>query len=330
MMNQETKILDGGFSTQLSTHVGEKIDGDPLWTGRFLATDPDAVFQTHLDFLRAGSDIIETNTYQASVTGYKKYLNLTEDESLNLITLAANLAQKAVSLYKKETKDIEVTNPKPLIAGSCGPYGAALHDGSEYTGSYGKTVSIETMMDWHRPRMETLVKAGVDLLALETIPCAREAEALVELLREFPGMKAWLAFSCAEDGKSLADGKSFTDAAVRCYRKAQPGQLLAVGVNCLSPRLVTSLLKDINRDKKNFVPLVAYPNSGEKYTVMEGWKIKEDFHPPDVSVQEWLDLGVKYVGGCCRTDARDVIKIQSEVQFWKVKRGVNGQRNCCS
>lgn len=47
----EITILDGGFSTQLKYHVNEKIDGDPLWTARFLLTNPKAVEETHLDFL---------------------------------------------------------------------------------------------------------------------------------------------------------------------------------------------------------------------------------------------------------------------------------------
>lgn len=45
-------VLDGGFSTQLSCHVGHVIDGDPLWSARFLHTHPDEVVSTHLDFLR--------------------------------------------------------------------------------------------------------------------------------------------------------------------------------------------------------------------------------------------------------------------------------------
>lgn len=52
------------------------------------------------------------------------------------------------------------------------------------------------MRDWHRPRVAALVNAGVDLLALETIPCQEEAEMLVELIKEYPNIKAWLAFSC--------------------------------------------------------------------------------------------------------------------------------------
>lgn len=52
------------------------------------------------------------------------------------------------------------------------------------------------MREWHRPRIQALIEAGVDLLALETIPCQEEAEMLCDLLREFPNMKAWLSFSC--------------------------------------------------------------------------------------------------------------------------------------
>lgn len=49
---QNITVLDGGFATQLGCHVHEPIDGDVLWSARYLATDPQAVIETHLDFLR--------------------------------------------------------------------------------------------------------------------------------------------------------------------------------------------------------------------------------------------------------------------------------------
>ena len=77
-----------------------------------------------------------------------------------------------------------------LIAGSIGPYGACLNDGSEFSGSYTENLSIQVdytffileynyqknfkklkqFIDWHRPRFECLIKSGCDLLAIETIP----------------------------------------------------------------------------------------------------------------------------------------------------------------
>jgi len=311
----EIKVLDGGFSTQLSTHVGEKIDGDPLWTARFLITEPKAVFATHLDFLRAGADIIETNTYQATINGFVKYLGITEKESFEIIRKAVDYAKDAVNAYSKEIENNgNIRNRKPLIAGSCGPYGASLHDGSEYTGSYCINVSREFLIDWHRPRIRALLEKGVDLLAIETIPCVREAEAVIDLLKEFPDSRAWLSFSCRDDGKSLADGSNFQEVAMKCYKNALPGQILAIGVNCIAPQCVTTLLQDINKDKSNnFIPLVVYPNSGEKYIVSEGWKKEGETLSLHNFIDEWLDLGVRYIGGCCRTYATDVKRIRFRV-----------------
>ncbi|XP_074108250.1 betaine-homocysteine S-methyltransferase-like [Cotesia typhae] len=319
-------ILDGGFSTQLSVHVGEKVDGHPLWTARFLATNPTAVYQTHLDFLRSGADIIITNTYQASIDGFIQHLGLTKVESFDLIAKAVDLAKQALQVYLLETKDKEVSNKKPKIAGSCGPYGASLHDGSEYTGEYASNISKEFLKKWHRPRIQTLIDAGVDFIALETIPCQIEAEALVELIKEFPDIKAWLSFSCKNDGKSIVDGSDFRTVASSCFNNAVPGQLVAVGINCLAPTAVTLLIKGIQNNKGNkFIPLIVYPNSGETYTVSEGWKKNGNEPPLETFIDEWLNLGVRYVGGCCRSYADDVAKIIIEVRKWQKKKFIP----CC-
>ncbi|XP_031828669.1 betaine-homocysteine S-methyltransferase [Nomia melanderi] len=316
------KVLDGGFSTQLATHVGDIIDGDPLWTARFLVTNPNAIISTHLDFLKAGAEIILTNTYQASIDGFSKYMGLTEEESLDIFSKAVDYAKEAVNLYKKEIKgDKNIINENPLIAGSIGPYGACLHDASEYTGKYCSSVSEKVLMDWHRPRINKLIDSGINILAIETIPCKREGEALVTLLKEYPNTKAWLSFSCRDDGCSIADGSNFHNVITECYKKASRGQILAVGVNCIAPQNVTPLLKAINgRCKKEFIPLVVYPNSGDKYTVESGWIKEEGEYPLHQFVHEWLDLGVRYIGGCCRTYAEDIKKIQAEVKTWENKK----------
>ncbi|KAF5274687.1 hypothetical protein FQA39_LY07078 [Lamprigera yunnana] len=312
-------ILDGGFATQLSCHVVEAIDGDPLWSAKFLKTNPQAVIDTHLDFLRAGAEVIMTNTYQASIGGFMKYLNLTQEESYNLIKEAVNYAKTACERFEEEFMDTLV-KPHPLIVGSVGPYGASLHDGSEYNGSYSKTTSKELMREWHKPRIEALIEAGVTVLGLETIPCRIEAEMLAEFLKEYPNVKAWLSFSCNKDGHSLANGEHFQEAAKACY-DLNPNQILAVGVNCLAPKLVESLLTGINNNRiTNPVPLIVYPNSGELYTVESGWIKHAECESLTSYVQKWLDLGVTLVGGCCRTYAADVSRIKNEVLKWQYER----------
>lgn len=308
------KVLDGGFSSQLSRHVGVKFDDDPLWTARFLQTNPSAVYNTHLDYLRAGAEIIETNTYQASVSGLMKHLNISMDESLALLAKAVELAKQAVAAYMKEkTTENEQGAEKPLVAGSCGPYGACLHDKSEYTGAYEKSISRQELMDWHRPRIRALLDAGVDLLALETIPCVKEADALVDLLREFPQARAWLSFSCRDD-RHIADGSDFREVAVRCHR-ILPEQIVAVGINCVPPNYVKSLLQEVNKDSdsEGFIPLVVYPNRGGSYSETDEWIPVPDNQHINLPALEWLDLGVRYIGGCCKVFAEDIRAIRSLV-----------------
>ncbi|CAL7949112.1 unnamed protein product [Xylocopa violacea] len=246
-------------------------------------------------------------------------MNITEEESLNLFCKAVDYAKEARNLYKQGIENGKnIINASPLIAGSIGPYGACLHDASEYSGKYCSSVSEEMLINWHRPRIQKLLNSGVDMLAIETIPCKKEAQALVKLLREFPNSKAWLSFSCRSDGKSIADGSNFQHVALQCYRQALPGQILAIGVNCIPPQNATSLLKGINDNcKEEFVPLIIYPNSGERYTLEHGWMKHEEGHSLHEFIHEWLNLGVRYIGGCCRTNAVDVEKIRAEVEKWK-------------
>ncbi|XP_065163461.1 homocysteine S-methyltransferase-like isoform X2 [Atheta coriaria] len=315
----EIILLDGGFASQLSCHVNDPIDGHALWSSRFLATDPEAVVQTHLDFLTAGAQVILTNTYQASVGGFSEHLNLSEEDSLALIKKAVQLANTALTRYLAEFPD--QPERKPVIAGSIGPYGASLHDASEYNGSYAAITSTGKMREWHLPRMRALIEEGVTLLALETIPCRAEAEMLVELIKEFPHVKAWLTFTCREDEKSIASGEPFQETARKCY-EMNPKQLIAVGVNCLAPRLVECLFEGINDDpKKPKIPLIVYPNSGESYNVEQGWINRDKCEPVETYVHKWLDMGVRFLGGCCRTYAADVSRIRNEIGKWERLHG---------
>lgn len=265
-------VLDGGFATQLSVHVGKHIDGDPLWSARFNATNPNAVFKTHLDFLEAGADCIMTNTYQASIEGYMEYLDLSETESLHLIKATVKLAQMA------RTKHMAVNDVQqiPLVVASIGPYGAHLHDGSEYTGEYADYVSGDTIQKWHRPRIDACLEAGVDVLGIETIPCQMEAEAMLEMMTEdYPHVQFWISFQC-KDNAHIAHGERFADTANFLWNKAKllgNDNLLAIGVNCVHPQFVTPLFRSVNekRPAKERIPLIVYPNSGEVYSVETGW-----------------------------------------------------------
>lgn len=133
-----TRVLckDGGFGTQMTVHVGHSVDGDPLWSARFNATNPTAVINTHLDFLQSkwgriiidyksisnsnlsicmltdGADMILTNTYQTSVEGYMEYLELDEQQSIELIRNTVRLAHIAKEKYLTECYEAQLAVPE--------------------------------------------------------------------------------------------------------------------------------------------------------------------------------------------------------------------------
>lgn len=307
------KLIDGGFSSQLSTYVGDIIDGHPLWSSYFLATAKDAVVQTHRDFIKAGADIVMTNSYQASIGGFMEFLDLDYDSSYQLIKSSVDYVKEAIAL---EATHARIRSDDPardiLIAGSVGPYGASLRDGSEYRGDYVEHVSEATMAEWHRPRIQALVEAGADILAIETIPASKEAQMLCRLLREWPNQKAWLSFSCKDD-KHISNGESFTQVARTCYNM-NPDQLIAVGVNCVRPLMVSPLIEQLKTEN---IPLVVYPNSGERYDAVNARWIDRDLcEPVDKYVTDWLDEGVALVGGCCRTYAEDTLHMKHRLDDW--------------
>jgi homocysteine S-methyltransferase len=191
---------------------------------------------------------------------------------------------------------------RPLVAASIGPYGAYLADGSEYRGNYG--LSVEELMDFHRPRMAVLASAGADLLACETIPCMVEGEALVRLLAEFPDMAAWLSFSCC-DGEHVCHGEPFAD----CVRLAERSdQIVAVGLNCTAPRFVADLLAQARSATAK--PILVYPNSGERWDASAHcWLAATDAGDFTALSPAWYAQGARLIGGCCRTTPADIQSI---------------------
>ncbi|KAM7249453.1 hypothetical protein ACFE04_004066 [Oxalis oulophora] len=204
-----------------------------------------------------------------------------------------------------------------LIAGSVGPYGAFLTDGSEYTGSYISTCDIEHIKKWHRPRIQALIEGGCDILAFETIPAMQEAKVLIELLQEYPHMKAWLSFSC-KDETYLSYGQHFVEVAQQCW-KMNSTQIIAIGVNCLAAATATKLIAKLIPTN---IPAVIYPNCGKLWDACKKvWIDANESQSGGIEtyVEEWCKLGVKYLGGCCGTSMETYQKMKSIVDTYNLR-----------
>jgi S-methylmethionine-dependent homocysteine/selenocysteine methylase len=117
-------VLSGGLSTELEAR-GHDL-GSALWSARLLRDDPGAVVAVHAAFAAAGAQVATTASYQATVEGFTA-AGVDEASARSLIARSVSLARAAM--------------PDGWVAGSVGPYGAMLADGSEYTGAY-------TAADW--------------------------------------------------------------------------------------------------------------------------------------------------------------------------------------
>ena len=310
---QKVAILDGGLATELEAR-GHDL-ADELWSARLLIEAPDEIRRLHLDYLEAGADCIVSASYQASFAGLARR-GLEADAAEDLLRRSVDLARAArAELWRDPAK--RAGRQPPLVAASVGPYGAALADGSEYTGDY--DLDAAGLARFHRRRLQVLATSGADLLACETIPSALEARVLAGLLGELPEARGWISFSC-RDGEHLSDG---TPIAAIAAEVAASDRVIAVGVNCTAPRHVGALISAIARVTAK--PILAYPNSGERYDARTGrWLAGGDRSAPIfATAADWVARGARVLGGCCRTGPEHIRALRRALLGPPGRPGVN-------
>ncbi|MGW1778049.1 homocysteine S-methyltransferase [Streptomyces sp. NPDC002143] len=283
-------VLDGGMSNQLES-AGHDLS-DELWSARLLAEQPDAITEAHLAYFEAGANVAITSSYQATFEGFAQR-RIDHQEATRLLTLSVELAREAA----RQAREKGVAHPL-WVAASVGPYGAMLADGSEYRGRYG--LSVEELARFHRPRLEVLAAAAPDALALETVPDADEAEALLRAVRGL-GVPAWLSYSIA--GDRTRAGQPLEEAFALA---ADADEVIAVGINCCAPEDVDAAVATAARVTGK--PVVVYPNSGEVWDAQaRAWNGRATFTPEQV--QGWQESGARLIGGCCRVGPEAVASI---------------------
>lgn len=289
--------IDGGLSGELEKR-GHDLS-DKLWSARLLRDEPEAIAHVHQDYVAAGARVIITASYQASRKGFVEF-GLTERKADELIELSVTLAKQVVS----QAKD------KVWVAASVGPYGAVLGGGQEYVGNYG--VSHKDLVEFHTQRIEVLAKADPDLFACETIPDIAEVEALLEVLKKYPNIPAWITMS-AKNGTQSCAGQDITQLAKAVEKFPN---VVAIGVNCTMPEFVTSLFERLSAATD--LPLVVYPNAGRVWDGQGRCWIGEGHSTlPTQIISEWVKLGAKLIGGCCGLGPDAISSIDQDLKPYR-------------
>ncbi len=277
-------LLDGGLATLLEAR-GHDLSSD-MWSARLLLDDPAEIIAAHREYYLAGAQVAITASYQASFEGFA---------ALGLDPVATERALRRSVDCALTARDSFHDGRERWVAASVGPYGAMLADGSEYRGGYGRTAA--QLRDWHRPRFEVLAGAGADVLAIETMPCLAEVQALVDLLDD-ASATAWVSLT-ALDGRTRA-GEPIEDAFALA---GSSRQVIAVGVNCCPAEQVAELTAVAAEVTGK--PVVVYPNSGEIWDgVARAWTGDPSFRTAEV--RSWIEAGAALIGGCCRVGPDEI------------------------
>ena len=283
--------LDGGLGTLLEQH-GHDLSSS-LWSARMLLDAPDAITAAHSDFFAAGARVGISSSYQVSYEAMA---------SIGIDTAGTDrLLVRSVELLDRARQETAGAGER-WIAASVGPYGAMLADGSEYRGDYG--MSVAALREWHRPRLLALAASNADVLAIETIPCLAEVEALVSEL-DGTGIDAWLSVTVALG--ELRSGEAMSEAFAMA---ADVDEIVAVGINCSDPLDVTGAIAAARSVTTK--PIVVYPNSGEQWDAKnKTWMGHAGF--PNALVREWVTAGANLIGGCCRVGPAEVARITRQL-----------------
>ncbi len=265
----------------------------PLWSALGVLERPELVRQIHADNLRAGADIITTNTFRTTARTLTK-AGIGPARASELDALAVRLADEARA---------ETGRRDALIAGSVAP----LED------CYGPTFDVpnEMALAEHRAQVRNLTAAGVDLLMVETMPTSTEAAIALQAAKE-SGLPATVGFVCniPETGESvrLLSGETLAEAVER----VQPLDPAAIFANCAPAAVITAALRELRA--LTDLPSGGYANAGHVDDDV-GWSPAGGMSGEQYArhVAEWLSLGARVVGGCCGTHpahtaaSRDVI-----------------------
>ena len=264
ILGRKPVILDGGMGTMLQSK-GLKLGEYPELAA---LEHPDWVKDIHRAYVEAGAQILCANTFGANREKLRRTGRTVEEVIPPSITLAK-----------------EAAAGRALVALDMGPIGQLL----EPTGS----LDFETAVDIFAQQVRAAVKAGADLVMIETMTDLQECRAALLAVKENSDLPVVVSLTYEERGRTFL-GHSPAAAALTLEGMGAD----VIGVNCsLGPKEMPPLVEELRR--WTALPISIKPNAGLPDPGGAGYDITpEEFA---ASMAELTDLGVKLYGGCCGT-----------------------------
>jgi methionine synthase / methylenetetrahydrofolate reductase(NADPH) len=283
-------VADGAMGSQLNETATPQRCFEEL-----NATQPEAVFRVHKEYIDAGAQIIETNTFGANRLKLTA-CGLQEEDVLRLNSRGVKIAREA-----REGASREI-----LIAGSIGPLGVVRHI---------REVPTDEMIAIFTEQAQALEERGVDLFVLETFSDLDELLAAVAAIRFFSNLPIVAQMTFSEEGTAYG-GVTAADAAAKLAAR----NVQVIGTNCsLGPQALIPILESL-ASASDSIPRSALPNVGMPRRM--GDRTVYPRSSPEyfaAFAKEAANLGVRIIGGCCGTTPEHIRAIAGAVKNLRVQ-----------
>lgn len=291
-------ILDGGMGHLLRRN-GVEISGPIGTMERFLGVAlanrdaPELVLESHLQFLRAGADVITTNTYACVPAAVSSCGNASDRDVVDLIEAGGRIAQQACDIAVSEG----VSASRPLVAGCLPP----LHE----TYRADRVAEYPELASTYRTIVDA-VSPFSDVLLCETMHSAAEAYAAAEAANE-TGLPVWVSFTVSEDGSGHL--RSGEDVSIGVDAISGFANVEAVLLNCSKSEAVTLALPRLVQSAPH-VRVGVYANGfsdeflasvGNEAGAASYSEYDEALTPETYAriAESWREQGANIIGGCC-------------------------------
>jgi 5-methyltetrahydrofolate--homocysteine methyltransferase len=321
-------VIDGAMGTMIQRHKLQEADYrgerfkdwhiDVKGNNDLLSiTKPDIIKNIHLQYLNAGADIIETNTFNSQAISLADYGMESLAYELNIASVKC--AKDAVEEYYKQNSNSEIRNSK-FVAGAIGPMSKTLSLSPDVNNPGYRAVTFDEVVEAYYEQVKGLVDAGADLLLIETIFDTLNAKAAIFAIKKYFSDNPTITELPISISGTITDasGRTLSGQTLEAfYISIQHCNPLSVGLNCaLGAKDMRAHIEELSQICASYVS--AYPNAGLPNAMGE-----YDEEPKDTGhfLEEWAGNGwVNIVGGCCGTTPDHIKHIADAVRHMEPRK----------
>lgn len=323
-LDERILIIDGAMGTMIQRyHLGEKDFRSERFKGwhkdvqgnndLLSITQPQIIEAIHKEYLKAGADIIETNTFSSTSIAQADYDMQSLAYELNVA--AAKCARKAIENFNAETKN---TSGK-FIAGAIGPLNKTLSLSPDVNNPGFRTVTFDEVVDAYYEQVRGLTEGGVDVFLIETIFDTLNAKAAIYAIKKYfretkqPELPIMISGTITD-----ASGRTLSGQTLEAfYISVSHAHPLSIGLNCaLGAKEMRPHIEELSEIASCYTS--AYPNAGLPNAFGE-----YDEQPEETAhiIEEWAKEGfVNIVGGCCGTTPEHIKHIAEQVKKFNTRK----------